>query len=100
MRHIKQFEHVWVKNLIPGNIFVIERIFIGGTGKHNLTLGQIIKVHEGSYLVDMKTYLERTYEDYTLEYLDRTFIKRRANKEEIAEFYGYETLQKALKYNL
>lgn len=100
MKHIKQFEGIWTKNLIVGNIYVIDRIFIARPGKHNLPYGKITKIHDGNYYVEMKTYIEGTYEDYTFEILERQFIKRRANKEEIAEFYGYETLQKALKYNL
>jgi len=100
MKHIKTFEGIWSKNLIVGNIYVIDRIFIADKGCHNLPYGRITKVHKGFYYVDIEIYLERSYEEFKLESLERQFIKRLANKEEIDQFNNYETLQKALKYNL
>ena len=105
MKHIKTFEAVRSKNLIIGEIYKIEQIIIAEKGESNMNLGQIIDIEDGitflqPYHFKVKTYLNKTGDEYIFKSLERMFIERKATPEEIEEFHIWELNIEANKYNL
>lgn len=101
MRYLKTFERVWSKNIKVGEIYVIEEILIAEQGyKPNINLGKIIKKEyflPGLPIIDVETYIKGDLEKYIFYGFETKYIKRLANKEEIAEF---ESIKNMKKYNL
>jgi hypothetical protein len=100
VKHIKTYEAIWRKNLIPGEIYIIDKLYISKEGQHNVEVGKIISVDEYGYHVDLKTFLSLSHKEYIFKELEKRWIKRKANPEEIKKYEYYEMLSKTDKYNL
>ena len=102
---LKIYEKVWSKNIIEGNIYVIDTILISSFKyKQNINLGKIIKKEknswDNSFSITLKTYINDTFEKYIWENFPKIYLKRIANKEEIKRFKKIEIIEKTKKYNL
>jgi len=102
MKYIHLYE-AWSKNIHIGDIYVIEEIIIAKEKyETNIELGRIvdIELHERSNLpayFTVKTFIKNTNKEYFIEGLNLSYIKRKANSEEIIEF---EMIENSNKYNL
>lgn len=89
---------MWSKNIKIGEIYEIESMILANKEyRTNIPLGRVIKNYGDILLFDVKTFTKDNHEEYIMEYLSNTNIKRKATSIEIQEF---EAIENSKKYNL
>ena len=98
MKYIKQYETLWFKNLIIGNIYKLDTIILADANySTNIAIGRIIDAVPSREYLNIKTFLKGDLEERILIGVYRNIIKRKATPEEIIEF---EAIEQSKKYNL
>jgi len=97
MKYLKQFETLNTKNIIVGDVYVIDTklILTPTINDRNMSLGRIINRHE-DYL-NIKTFLVNSLEEYEFLGVYKNILKRKATKQEILDF---EAIENSKKFNI
>ncbi len=97
MKYIRAYETLHKKNIIEGNIYVIDSklILTPTINGQNIPLGRII-AYARDY-VTIKTFIKGNLEEYEFLGAHKSILKRKATKEEIIEF---ESIENRNKYNI
>jgi len=70
MKYIKQFEGIWSKKIKIGTIYRIDSMIISEKEyKHNIPLGRVIKSYQDNLLLDVKTFIKGSYDEFVMSCL-------------------------------